>query len=175
MTPLTASRSTWLSFVPALALFVLPVLYFGLLSFKILAIDYLWRVHEAQEWTRTDASIVDVNWIRFKARSIDAGRLAPDMRIKVSYRYVYGNTSYLSHDVGFEAFAERNRHLYLSLDEAYSRKKLVTVWVNPNHPAHSVLDREYSWLAISYYLALSVFLTVFGGWMLYRLGKARRG
>lgn len=81
-----------------------------------------------------------------------------------SYRYTYAFVSYTGSRVSISSGADNigsyQRNLGRRLAGALARNEPIVVWVDPDEPASSVIDREPRWGLMAF---KSIFVLVFGG------------
>ncbi len=117
-----------------------------------------WR---AREWVRVRATVQDANL------AVSSGSEGGSTyQASGSYRYAFGGRQYTGNRLGISTLGGSDNiddwHHEVSgrLADARAAGKPVTVWVNPDNPAESVLDRELRWGQV---LFLVPFSLAFGG------------
>lgn len=146
----------------ALACLLFAVPFGGVGVFATWAIGS--TVHEAwraKEWVRVKASVEGAS---LHASSGSEG--GETYRAEGSYRYVFAGKPYsgsrlgLSKVGGSDNIDDWHHEVSATLEDARAAGKPITVWVNPDNPAESVLDREIRWSEL---LFLVPFSLAFGG------------
>ncbi len=81
-----------------------------------------------------------------------------------SYRYTYAFVSYTGDRVSLSSWADNignyQRDIGRRLADALARGEAIEIWVDPNEPSSSIIDREPRWGLIAF---KSVFVLLFGG------------
>lgn len=146
----------------ALACLLFAVPFGGVGVFATWAIgSTLHEAWRAKEWVRVKASVEGAS---LHASSGSEG--GETYRAEGSYRYVFAGKPYsgsrlgLSKVGGSDNIDDWHHEVSATLEDARAAGKPITVWVNPDNPAESVLDREIRWSEL---LFLVPFSLAFGG------------
>ena len=122
--------------------------------------------YRAQEWVRVQAAVD--SW----------------KRGQVAYHYKFGDTTYSGDRLGVNPIGGTDNvdswhdDMAAMISEAKNGKKPLMVWVNPDNPSESMVDRTIRWKLVAFALP---FALGFGGvgvgalWVLVRTLFARRG
>lgn len=120
-------------------------------------------------WVSVSAEIKELSLVPDESRMLGfmglTGFPAPDFtshNIRVNYVYEYRNSAYEGSCVSIKdsviGFAlNRDKTLYLSLNQAMSSNKKIQVWVNPKRPTEAMITRRL------YFWYLTVFTAFAGG------------
>ena len=135
---------------------------FGLVFFGVGAaflvfgvIPNLWDAMRMQDWVQVPAEIAAVD--------LETNHSDDSTTYKVSarFRYTYDGQSYTGERVGIADGGSDNIGDWQR--DTYNRlrgRKRTTLWVNPENPSESVLDRDLRWGLLGF---KSIFIVVFGG------------
>lgn len=121
------------------ALFILPFVVIGLSSLLFGTGATLVNWARAQSWHATSATVESAAAV-WEPHSRGGG----GYRAEVTYRYEVGGTVYQGYRASFHRGPDKTFQKQLGdrLEEAQRTGTLVQVWVNPEEPAESVIDRS---------------------------------
>jgi hypothetical protein len=128
------------------------VFMLGLVGLSVL------RTVQMQSWEPVQAEILASKLLTH--RSDDS----TTYEVTASYSYEYEGVAYTGTRVGISGSADNvgdwHQQWYRRLNRAQNQHTPVTVWVNPDDPAESIIDRSLRWGLFGF---LMIFVVVFGG------------
>jgi hypothetical protein len=143
---------------------LLMILFFGVFFaigvgiFVFSSIPMLQEWHAAKTWHPTDAELLSHN---LESHHSDD---STTYQVKAKYRYSFAGNSYISERVaisqGSDNIGSFHQDLSNRLSATQNQGGRMTVWVNPQQPSESLIDKT---LRIPLLLFQSIFLVVFGG------------
>jgi Protein of unknown function (DUF3592) len=122
----------------------------------------------ASDWVLVQAKVDDA-----ELRASHGKKGGTTYSAEGSYRYTLGGREYVSTRLGIDPFGSSdnvgdwNVSMAALLEEAKSSGRTIPVYVNPENPSESVVDRDVRWGMI---LLIGAFAVVFGGVGLLALG-----
>jgi hypothetical protein len=151
------------------ALFILPFVLLGLNSLLFGTGATLVNWARAQSWHATSATVESAAAV-WEPSSRGVG----GYRAEVTYRYEVDGTVYQGYRASFHSGPDNTFQKQLGdrLEEAQRSGNLVQVWVNPEEPAESVIDRSLRPRDVAINSILGIGFTVIGlgFWWLLLLG-----
>jgi hypothetical protein len=139
-------------------------------------------------WMMSHGAFQARHWVSVPARILSAELASPQharvvMEVRARYEYEWKQTRYTGDRISMatqsaDGFGTWQRDMYQSLKDAEIAGKPVPLWVNPEQPQQSVIQREpRTELLIFHGLCAFVLtlLTGLGVWGFVRLGRSRRG
>lgn len=146
----------------ALACLLFAVPFGGVGVFATWAIgSTLQEAWRAKEWVRVKASVEGAT-----LHSSHGSEGGTTYRAEGTYRYAFQGKPYSGSRLGLSAIGgsdnidDWHHEVSATLEDARAAGKPITVWVNPDNPAESVLDRGIRWSEL---LFLVPFSLAFGG------------
>ncbi|MDH3377280.1 MAG: DUF3592 domain-containing protein, partial [Gammaproteobacteria bacterium] len=118
----------------------------------------VYQMAQMQSWKPVQAAILSTDLSSH--RSDDS----TTYEVKASYSYEYEGVAYTGARVGISGSADNigdwHKQWHRRLAHAQNQQIPVTVWVNPDDPAESIIDRELRWGLLGFSM---LFVVVFGG------------
>ncbi|MBT8098320.1 MAG: DUF3592 domain-containing protein, partial [Gammaproteobacteria bacterium] len=138
-------------------LFALP--FFGVGVWMLWSISStLYDAQQMQDWVPVQAELLSAGY------ETSSGDDADTYRAYADYRYVYDGVRYTGSRVsisrGGDNIGDYQRDLGNRLANARARNAAITVYVSPDEPAESIVDRTVRWGLLGF---KSIFVFVFGG------------
>ena len=127
----------------------------GMFAFKAMPMVVDWvKVHS---WQSVQAKLIDHSLAY--SRGSEGGTT---YKAKATYEYYYNNQKYTGKRVGIGGGSDNIGSYHQDMQRKLSRigNKPMTVWVNPNDPTQSIIDRSFRFGLLAFYF---VFVLVFGG------------
>lgn len=126
------------------------------------------RWHLAKDWESYPASISNLKLdVQRSTRTDDEGRVYEDVsyKLKIVYKYAVNGTTYSNSRISFITSADSNpgqynSRLYRKLEPLYQAGETTNVYVDPNNPRNSILDRS---LNVAGLVTFLVFAFCLGG------------
>ena len=142
----------------SLALFGLPFAAVGLGFLFLSIIPALWEWHAMKAWQATPAQVT------FAQLQTHRGDDSTTWEATARYQYEFNNQIYTGSRLGIMSGADNigswHQDHSRTLKKHHQNKTPITLYVDPNNPSQSVIDRELRWGML---LFKSVFVIVFGG------------
>ncbi len=138
-----------------MSLFALPFLGFGLwMGWS--AGSNLYDAWRMGDWVQTEALLTRGGYTRHSGDDSDT------FKAYAEYTYMVAGRSYTGNRVGLSSGADNigDYQVDIGRNLAASQGQHIMVWVNPDNPAQSIIDRGVRWGLIGF---KSIFLFVFGG------------
>jgi len=146
-------------------LFALPFFGFGVGFFSFMVYPDLRDWMNAQDWLATDATLIDANL------KINRSSKSTTYEATATYQYSFHGQSYTNNRVALSTGADNigsfQAALGRQLENSYHQKRPIRVWVNPNNPQQSLIDRSMRWGLISLKLIFVLAFTGFGALFMY--------
>jgi Protein of unknown function (DUF3592) len=152
-------------------MFAIPFGLFGLFSASNLAKN-IWDWSRARYWQSVPASVIDTALVRSTG---SRGTLYVTAR----YRYLFLEKAYEGAQVGLSQGSDNigtwHRDMYENLVEAKRTGHLIEVWVDPDNPKRSVIDRDIRWKLVAFsipFVVLFPLISLGAFWIIYRTLRA---
>lgn len=122
-----------------------------------LANMFAW-VRRMRRWVGAEAQIID---LYLKDDSIGIVKRDVTSNIKIEYRYSYNGQSYAGHKVSLLDYVvpfnvNYDTKIYEALKRANASGQRISIWIDPNDPSSSIVDRKLRASWILFMLAFAV-------------------
>lgn len=152
-------------------MFAIPFGFFGLFSASNLAKN-IGDWSRARNWQSVSANVIDTALVRSTGSR-------GTRYVTASYRYRFLEKAYEGTRVGLNQGSDNigtwHRDMYENLIEAKRAGRLIEVWVDPDNPEMSVVDRNIRWKLVAFsipFVVLFPLISLGACWIIYRTLRA---
>lgn len=131
----------------------------------------------SRNWVATEGQVinssVDRTWVNNSSTSSTTNRGTFVYKVSASYQYTYAGNSYYGSRIGLMDVSDaipawhQNWHTYLQ--RAKSKKTPITVYVNPDNPYESLLDRGIRWTRMVGNILIAALFVSIGLFIMYSM------
>ncbi len=143
-------------------LFAIPFsfggIFFGIAG--IASTSYQW--FQTRNWQAVEAHVISAE---LKSQSHSEGGVT--YRVVANYRYQFNGAEHIGKRIGldsmgFDSVSDWHQQHYARLNAAKNNDTPISIWVNPQKPEQSVVDRDIRWQIMLFRLPFAILFTLVG-------------